>query len=116
MDKAITAAQSGFHLVVIDLLPPRADGKGLCSAIWTGLGGRPLALTVERPMAVASFHVAAVMHCYAEPIGLGMTLPDAPLFFSPEHYVNVPLESTYDAAYAGVPKRWRRVIEGEADA
>jgi hypothetical protein len=34
-----------------------------------------------------------------------------PLFLTEELYVNVPLEATYQAAYRGVPKRWRDVLE-----
>ena len=34
-----------------------------------------------------------------------------PLFLEPEMYVNVPLEATYRAAYRGVPRRWRQVLE-----
>lgn len=37
-----------------------------------------------------------------------------PLFLDPGHYVNVPLEQTYGGAYEGVPRRWKRVIEGAA--
>ena len=36
---------------------------------------------------------------------------DMPLFLSSERYVNVPLESTYAAAYADVPRRWRTVLD-----
>jgi len=48
---------------------------------------------------------------YVEPTCVGRVLPDMPLFLTPEHYVNVPLENTYMAAWRGVPERWRRVIE-----
>ena len=34
-----------------------------------------------------------------------------PLFLEPELYVNVPLEATYQAAYRGVPRRWKTVLE-----
>jgi hypothetical protein len=34
-----------------------------------------------------------------------------PLFLDRGHYINLPLEETYSRAYAGVPRRWRRVIE-----
>jgi hypothetical protein len=37
-----------------------------------------------------------------------------PLFLTLDHYVNIPLEATYQTAWHGVPKRWKRVIE-EAD-
>ena len=36
---------------------------------------------------------------------------DMPLYLTPEFYVNVPLETTYRAAYDAVPRRWRDVLE-----
>ena len=41
-------------------------------------------------------------------------LIDMPLFLEPEIYVNVPLEATYQAAYRGVPQRWKNVLESIA--
>jgi hypothetical protein len=38
-----------------------------------------------------------------------------PLFLTAERYVNVPLERTYQTAYAGMPEFWREVIERPAD-
>ncbi len=38
-------------------------------------------------------------------------LIDMPLFLEPEKAVDVPLEATYNAAFAEVPRRWRRVLE-----
>jgi hypothetical protein len=43
---------------------------------------------------------------------VGDVLPDMPLFLQPDWYVNVPLESTYQAAYRGVPAYWRGILEG----
>lgn len=43
-------------------------------------------------------------------------MPDMPLFLDPGHYVSAPLEATYVAAYRGVPRRWRVVLEGTAKA
>jgi hypothetical protein len=37
-----------------------------------------------------------------------------PLFLTPEIYVNVPLEETYMSAFEALPRKWKRVIEGEA--
>jgi hypothetical protein len=34
------------------------------------------------------------------------------LFRRPDRYVKVPLESTYQATYRGMPAFWRDVIEG----
>jgi hypothetical protein len=34
-----------------------------------------------------------------------------PLFLAPEHYVSTPLEPTYLAAYKGVPRFYRNLLE-----
>ena len=52
---------------------------------------------------------------YVEPISIGTQLPEMPLFLEQDWYVTVPLEQTYSEAYAGVPSRWRKVIEDSAD-
>ena len=41
----------------------------------------------------------------------GRELIEMPLFLEPEIYINVPLEATYQAAFRGVPRRWRVVLE-----
>ena len=43
---------------------------------------------------------------------MGSPLTDMPLFLNPDRYINVPLESTYQAAYQGMPAFWRDVLEG----
>ena len=42
----------------------------------------------------------------------GTAVAEMPLFLTPERYVNVPLEGTYGAAYAGMPAFWKDVLEG----
>ena len=48
---------------------------------------------------------------YFEPIAVGQPIPEMPLFLTPEHYINVPLEETYQATWRSVPQRWKREIE-----
>ena len=36
---------------------------------------------------------------------------DLPLFLTSERYINVPLQSTYDAAFAEMPEYWRKVLD-----
>jgi hypothetical protein len=38
-------------------------------------------------------------------------LPDLPLFLDPDYYVHAPLEATYQAAWLGMPRNDRRVLE-----
>ena len=35
-----------------------------------------------------------------------------PLFLTPDRYVQVPLEATYQAAWQNVPEFWRDVLTG----
>lgn len=48
---------------------------------------------------------------YLEPTAVGRDLIEMPLFLTGETYVNVPLEETYRAAWEGVPRKWRAVLE-----
>ena len=36
-----------------------------------------------------------------------------PLFLNFERYVNLPLESTYESAFQGMPAFWRGVLENK---
>lgn len=111
-DKAVAALQAGFHLLVVDLFPPRpSDPAGLGSAVWEEMGGPRLAWPTDKPLSATSFRVAECIQCYAEPFAPGLPIPEMPLFYDPDWYVNLPLEATYQAAYEGVPRRWWRVLE-----
>ena len=52
------------------------------------------------------------MDAYVDYVTVGAALPESPLFLHPERYVSVPLERTYQAAFSGMPKFWRDVLEG----
>ncbi len=45
-----------------------------------------------------------------EPVGIGEPLPEMPLFLTPDVYVPLPLEDTYQAAWEGMPAYWRGVL------
>jgi hypothetical protein len=114
ISKAAAALNHGYHLLLIDLFPPGTfDPEGIHGLLWSYLGstysqpaGLPLTLA-----AYASGELKGV-ECYVEPTAVGSRLIEMPIFLTAERYVNVPLEQTYLAAYEGVPKRWKRVIEG----
>jgi hypothetical protein len=62
-------------------------------------------------LTLVSYSSDLTYSAYVQPIAVGDRLPDMPLFRDPEHYVNVPLESSYLGAWRGVPQRWRSVLE-----
>jgi hypothetical protein len=112
VDKAIVAFSEGLHLQIIDLFPPnQSNRQGLHSLIWSRLEGHPETPPADKPLTLAAYN-ARTFTCFVEPTAVGKPLIDMPLFLTARRYVNVPLEQTYLAAYQGVPKRWKQVIEG----
>ena len=110
LEKLANALEQGRHLLVIDLHPPgRHDPDGLHAAFW----GTTPGVTSEQPLSLAAYRADTCPTAYFEPIATGDVLPDMPLFLTPDRYVNVPFEATYQTAWRGVPGRWKRVIVGQ---
>jgi hypothetical protein len=112
VEKAVEALYRGYHLMIVDLFPPGPrDPQGIHGAICAELCDRPFALPPDRPLTLAAYSAGPVKRAYVEPTAVGRELAEMPLFLEPEWYVNVPLEETYLAAYRGVPRRWKQVLE-----
>lgn len=117
VDKALSAMKQGIHVLVVDLHAPGPhDPDGIHGAIWDELLGSPYRMPADKPLTLVAYAVDRMPTAYVEPLAVGTVLPDMPLFLTPEHYVNVPLEETYMATYRGVPSFWREVIEGRRPA
>jgi hypothetical protein len=111
--KAAEAIRIGIHLLVIDLHPPTSrDPQGIHGAIAGQMGDRTYHRPLDKPLTLASYAAMPVGRAYVEPVAVGDALPPMPLFLDEGHYVNVPLEETYAAAYRGVPRRWKAELEG----
>jgi hypothetical protein len=104
------------HLMVLDLFPPGSrDPHGLHFAFGTDwCGDAPMSVTAEWSLGMSAYCRDRISTAYFESIAVGQPIPEMPLFLTSEHYINVPLEETYQATWRGVPNRWKRVIEGVA--
>ena len=112
LDKALAALNAGYHLWVIDLFPPaRYDPNGINRLIWEYLSAEMWQVPKNCLLSLASYCARSPVTAYVEPMAVGMPLTAMPLFLTPEHYIHVPLEETYMAAWRGVPARWQQVIE-----
>jgi hypothetical protein len=111
-EKAQEALYRGYHLLIADLFPPGPrDPNGIHGAIWSGLSDEPFALPPGEPLTLVAYSAGQRKKAYIEPTAVGRVLIDMPLFLTPERYVNVPLEATHTAAYRGVPRKWKAVLE-----
>lgn len=112
LDKAVSALNQDIHLLIVDLFPPgKRDPQGIHGAILSELCGLDYEAPADKPLTVASYKADDVDTAYVEPVAVGDVLPPSPLFLDGDEYVRTPLEATYEAAYRGVPQRWRSVLE-----
>ena len=76
------------------------------------VGGRGFVLPASRPLTLAAYMADRLPEAFVEPVAVGQTFPDMPLFLTVGWYVKVPLELTYSAAYEGLPSVVKDVVEG----
>lgn len=111
--KADSALRHGLHLLVLDLFPPGPhDPGGINGAVCEQLDAEFEPDPPDKPLTLAAYLAGQMPEVYLENIAVGDVLPEMPLFLDLGWYVNVPLETTYQAAYRGVPAFWRGVVEG----
>jgi hypothetical protein len=110
--KAAELLENGIHLLLIHLhLPGRRDPDGIHGEIWQEIAGQEYSTPPNRPLTLASYETGNALRAYVVHAAVGDALTDMPLFLEPRKAVTVPLEATYNAAFAEVPRRWRQVLE-----
>ena len=113
VDKARELLRAGIHLLIIDVIPAGSrDPQGIHGAIWDEIDedDQPFVLPADEPLTMVAYTGGLERQAFIEPVAVGKHLPDMPLFLRPPRHVMVPLEATYQAAFAGVPERWRREL------
>ena len=113
--KAREALAADIHLLIVDLFPPGPrDPQGLHREIWGDDCGADYVLPADKRLACISYVGGPGAEAFIEPIAVGDGLPDMPLFLTPDVYISVPLEATYQAAWEPLPAYWRHVLTSEA--
>lgn len=109
--KAAGALRTGIHVAVIEVFPPGPyDPHGIRGAILEAFGDddeRPQ----DKPLTFASYAARTAPVAYLQHLAVGDPVPNAPLFLTADHYVELPLAATYAAVIQAIPKERREVIE-----
>lgn len=114
IDKACELLERRIHLLIVDPFPPTdRDPEGIHAAIWEHVEEDDFELPPDRPLTLTAYECDLTTRAYIEPVAVGQPLPDMPLFLEPNGCVMVPLETTYQAAFSTLPKRWQRVLEAK---
>ena len=101
----------GIHLLVIDLFPPtKRDPRGIANAICDEFDKHEMELPPGKPLTLSSYNAGSRRIAHFCPIGIGDVPPDVPLFIGPEHYVNAPLEASYQDAWRSFPKPLQELL------
>jgi hypothetical protein len=117
VEKAIDFLRQGIHLLIIDILPPTPrDPQGMHKAIWDELEEEPFTLPPGKPLTLAAYVAGDPLAesettAYVECIGVGAPLPEMPAYLDRSGYVPVPLEATYQTAWATCPADLRELVE-----
>jgi hypothetical protein len=115
VEKACEVLRSGIHLVIIDLFPPGPrDPHGVHKAIWDEFIDNDLTLPVDKPLTLASYTGGPVPEAFVDPTAVGDSLAEMPLFLTPEVYIPLPLEATYQSPWEAVPAFYREVLTAPA--
>ncbi len=110
--KAAERLSHQVHLLILDLQPPTSrDLHGIHGAIWDEVAGAPYDRPDDKPLTLAAYEAGGVVRAFVEPVAVGDSLIDMPLYLEPGRHVAVPLEETYRLAFESVPRRWRTVLE-----
>jgi hypothetical protein len=109
--KAREALAAGVHLLLVDLFSPSPrDPQGIHGAVWGEDCGPDFALPPDKPLTCVAYIGGPAAEAFVEFAAVGDPAPEMPLFLTPEVYVPVPLEATYQAAWEGMPAYWRDVL------
>jgi hypothetical protein len=112
VDKACELLEHRIHLLIVDPFPPSPrDPNGLHAAIWEQVEDKPFELPPDKRLTLVSYECDLTTRAYIEPVAVGDVLPDMALYLNPNDCVMIPLEATYQTAFAVMPRRWRQVLE-----
>lgn len=114
LEKAAELLDRRVHLLILDVNPPGPrDPHGIHAAIWEEITGHDYTPPAGQALTVAAYESDLTVRAYVRHAAVGGAMPDMPLFLEPGACVQVPLDSTYQAAFAALARRWRRVLERE---
>jgi hypothetical protein len=112
LNRVTNEVDRGIHLLLVDVFPPGvADYNGLHNEICAKLGCYSIDLADAKDRVAASLVAGDPPRIFGKPLVVGEELPTMPLFLSPHHSVDVPLEEAYAWSVSRMAKHLRRHLE-----
>jgi len=112
LEKTIDFLRAGVHVLIVDLFPPTPrDPFGLHKVIWDEIEEEEFQFPPGKDRLLVSYEAGRERVAYIEPLAVGDSLPDMPLFLTTDLHVKVPLETTYQATWNSLPEEMRTAVE-----
>jgi hypothetical protein len=112
VNKVCELLEAKIHVLILDPFPPGTrDPNGVHGLVWSEIADSLYVQPADKPLLLVAYESDTITRAYCESVAVTDVLPDMPLFVEPNGCVMVPLESTYNAAFAAQPRRWREVLE-----
>jgi Protein of unknown function (DUF4058) len=106
VEKAFELLEHRIHLLVLDPFPPgRRDPNWIHAAIWEEVQEVPFLPPSDQPLTFVAYECD-----FIKTVAIEQTLPEMPIFLEPNGCVMIPLEKTYETAFAAMPRRWQHVL------
>ena len=111
VEKTLDFLRQGIHILIIDLFPPsRRDPQGIHKVIWDEVQEEAFELPSDKPLTLVAYSAGVPKKAYVDPVAVGDTLPDMPVFLESATYILAPLEATYLATWETCPEPLRELI------
>jgi len=114
IDKSLEFINVGIHLLVVDLFPPtKRDPNGVHRVIWDEFEEEDVLFEFPsgKDRILASYDAGRDKAAYVEPIAVGDTMPDMPLFLFEGRHIKVPLEAAYQTTWSFLPPDMQIIVE-----
>lgn len=114
--KSLGFIDAGVHLLIIDLQSPtNLVPRGFHALVCESLGHEAPLFPEGRDRQTVSYQVieSGFPRSHLVPVGIGDPLPEMPVFLLPHHFVRVPLEPAYGAAFRSLGRRFREALQGK---
>ncbi len=112
-DKSVELLRAGIHLLLIDPFPAGSrDPNGIHDAVWRALTGKRFTLPAPELRTFVGYAARGenMFSASVEPVAVGETLPELPVFLTPQSHIVVPLEETYLSAWDAFPAILRPLL------
>lgn len=115
VENVLTALRQGIHVVVVDPFPAmRRDPASIHGVLCKELGEPHFEPPSDKPLTLVSYCAGPPITAHVELMRVGAPLNEMPLFLTNTDSVPMPLEASYQRAWAAEPRRWKKEIDSAA--